>query len=103
MDVCGFAECTEHNRDTHMVTRDHFGYHWFCEEHWKFVTWLFNQLVSECTRNNGCVRNHTADFYATSKKYETVKYGDKHWNLCDTHLGTYDELLGIAIMPDFED
>ena len=102
-DVCSFAGCSSRDTENYAVTRDHFGYHWFCDEHWKFITFLFNNLVPGCVREDWCKRNHAADYYADHLKYETVKYQGKHYDLCDTHLATYDEILGIAILPDFED
>jgi len=105
-DVCSFSKCQELNEETHMFTIDYFGHHWFCREHWKFIEWFFNNLVGPCVRNNDtcdCSRNHHAQFDSFDRRYETVKAQNKWFDLCDEHLATYDELLGIAVIADYTD
>lgn len=106
MKRCSFSECKDYNgpRDTHLVVVDNFGYHWFCQHHWKFITFFFH-MVRDCIRKmEGCLRNHKAEIYEDESCMSTVKFEGKYFDLCDSHLAIYDELLGTELMmPDWED
>lgn len=81
-----------------MATNDRFGIHWFCEEHWKLVSFIF-KVVAECARKkDGCKRNHLADFDKYDRYLNTIRHMDKFWDLCDVHLGIYDEVIGIDLI-----
>jgi len=98
MDACCFIDCDELNKFTHMSTNDRFGQHWFCEYHWTLVSYVFKDIKT-CIRNSrGCIRNHKAEIYEYEKTLNTIKFQDKYWDLCDRHIGIYDEITGIDII-----
>ncbi len=105
VEICSFAECTDQNCDTHALTKDHFGLHFFCQKHWSFITFLFDSLVKECVnqgKSGCCKRNHFADYSSGDTVFNTVKFSQKNWDLCNTHFATYDEILGILLLPDYD-
>jgi hypothetical protein len=101
--MCSFVDCKESNHFTHMTTMDRFGQHWFCSRHWSLLSFFFT-VAAECARTGmGCERNHKAEI----DKYDnhlinTIKCDSKYWDLCDTHLGIYDEAVGIDLQFDFD-
>jgi len=96
--TCNFAACKAKDIETYTLTRDRYGYHWFCHRHWKFIVFLF-KIIRNCSRKkDGCVRNHHAEISELEKYLNTTKFEGKYWDLCDKHLATYDELLGIDLI-----
>jgi len=62
------------------------------------VSYLFNKLVSGCTRSSKklrCELNRQADFDKSVLRLNTVKHDGKFFDLCSTHLKVYEELVGI--------
>lgn len=88
-----------------MMTLDNLGYHWFCESHWQIMSFLFNKRVVMCSRDNGelsCERNHLAEIDFEEITLATIKYSDKFWDLCDSHLAIYDEIVGINMIYEYD-
>jgi len=86
----------------HMFTSDRYGQHWICEKHWKLMSYIF-KVVAECYRSkSGCLRNHKAEFYPSDRYINTVKFENRYWDLCDKHLGIYDEYIGMSFSLDFD-
>lgn len=103
-ELCGFDTCRDANHETQMVSVDHFGHHWFCNKHWAFVEFFFNNMVIPCCRNdNGCIKNHAAEYYKSEFIYKTVKHDGRYYDVCAEHLNIYDQLLGIMTLDDYED
>lgn len=92
---CDFDDCRDRNKDTSYVVRDSSGIKVVCEEHWRVLNQLF-EMVSKCFRNGyGCWRNHGADLYPDERNSKSVRYMDKYWELCDTHVQLYQRFMAV--------
>lgn len=98
-DSCEFPTCMAEDLDTQMVIVDHFGCHSFCIEHWQDFMRLFNREIIPCARHDeGCLRNHHAEYSERDKTADTVKYLGRYYDLCADHMKEYDKTMGVTYL-----
>lgn len=101
MTECSVKDCRDVNEFTSHLTVDAYGTRWFCCDHWGDLNKFFI-LISKCMKRDMCRRNHNVDFDETYFFINTVKFNDKHYDLCDYHIGLYEEVLGINTMFNWD-
>lgn len=87
-EFCHYQDCKHLNSNINFYVLDNLGARYFCNDHWELISFLFKQIrICE----EGCKRNHVADWDKTSIDFECIKYLDKWYTVCDTHLEIYED------------
>lgn len=91
--LCAFEDCREDATDTNFYTRDSVAARFFCDRHWEYMVRYF-AWVKRCLH---CTRAHLADYYREHRTIDTVKFGGKWWELCETHKRVYDSEVELTL------
>lgn len=95
-EICTYKDCRDHNTNTGRYVVDVYGPRFFCDAHWVLAGYIF-RIIKEC---EDCHRNHKADWDRNYITYDSVKYQNKWWELCDYHWSLYDDMVMIILPPD---
>lgn len=89
--ACAISNCANINYDTSKYTSDWGEVRYYCDEHWRLVSKFFSRVAGgNCSE---CKRNHHAETNSVYSDESTVKYDNRHWDLCNGHLKTYEDAI----------
>jgi len=82
---CVFLSCEDINNDTLKSIRDFGGIRYFCDHHWKLMSFILT-TIRECKK---CRRDLAAEMTRTLE-LNSIRVHGKCYRLCDHHVGVYE-------------